>query len=102
LRFGGLEAANVNADLSLGDLSLTYTFCPTFLGAHYTVSVSIPYVWVDVEAKISINPRFFRSLHHARTKTVRDGTPPTGDYQNGISRYLNWTVGDLQINQQFR
>jgi hypothetical protein len=100
LPFGGLEAANVSADVSLADLSLTYTFCPTILGAHYSVSVSIPYVWLDVEAKVSINPRLFPSLLHARTKTVRDGT-------NGLSDIfvvpfaLNWTVGDLQINPQF-
>jgi hypothetical protein len=30
----GLLAANINADVSLADLSLTYTFRPTILGAH--------------------------------------------------------------------
>jgi hypothetical protein len=45
LPFGGILASKISADVSLADLSLTYTFRPTILGAHYTVSVSIPYVW---------------------------------------------------------
>ena len=55
---------------------------------------------MDVEAKVSINPRLFPSLLGARTKTVRDGT-------NGLSDIflvpfaLNWTFGDLQVNPQF-
>ena len=99
LPFGGLLAANINADVSLADLSLTYTFRPTILGAHYTVSLSIPYVWVDVEAKVSLNPRLFPSIIGNRTRTVRDGA-------NGISDIffvpfaLNWTFGDLQVNPQ--
>jgi len=90
----------VSADVSLADLSLTYTFRPTILGAHYTVSLSIPYVWVDVEAKVSLNPRLFASLITPRTRTLRDGA-------NGISDIffvpfaLNWTFGDLQVNPQF-
>ena len=100
LPFGGLLAANINADVSLADLSLTYTLRPTILGAHYSVSLSIPYVWVDVEAKVSLNPRLFRSIIGNRTKTVSDGA-------NGISDIffvpfaLNWTFGDLQVNPQF-
>jgi hypothetical protein len=100
LPFGGILASNTSADVSLADLSLTYTFRPTILGAHYTVSLSIPYVWVDVEAKVSLNPRLLSSLITPRTKTVRDGA-------NGISDIffvpfaLNWTFGDLQVNPQF-
>ena len=45
LPFGGILAANISADVSLADISLTYTFRPTVLGAHYTVSVSIPYAY---------------------------------------------------------
>jgi len=62
LPFGGILASKISADVSLADLGLTYTFCPTILGAHYTVSLSIPYVWVDVEAKVSLNPRLLTSL----------------------------------------
>ena len=100
LPFGGILASNISADVSLADLSLTYTFRPTILGAHYTVSLSIPYVWVDVEAKVSLNPRLFASLITPRTRTLRDGA-------NGISDIffvpfaLNWTFGDLQVNPQF-
>jgi hypothetical protein len=100
LPFGGLLAANINADVSLADFSLTYTLRPTILGAHYSVSLSIPYVWVDVEAKVSLNPQLFRSIIGNRTKTVSDGA-------NGISDIffvpfaLNWTFGDLQVNPQF-
>ena len=100
LPFGGILASNINADVSLADLSLTYTFRPTILGAHYTVSISIPYAWVDVEAKVSLNPRLLASLIAPRTLTVRDGA-------NGISDMffvpfaLNWTFGNLQINREF-
>jgi hypothetical protein len=88
----GTWIGNCGGNVSLADLSLTYTFRPTILGAHYTVSLSIPYVWVDVEAKVSLNPRLFRSIIGNRTKTVRDGA-------NGISDIffvpfaLNWTFG---------
>jgi hypothetical protein len=40
LSFGGILASNISADVSLADLSLTYTFRPTIPGAHYTVSLS--------------------------------------------------------------
>ena len=96
----GLRRPTSSADVSLADLSLTYTFCPTILGAHYTVSASIPDVWVNVKAKVSVNPRLFPLVLPARSKTVQDGT-------NGLSDIflvpfaLNWTVGDLQINPQF-
>ena len=36
LPFGGLLAANINANVFLTDISLAYTFRPTILGAHYT------------------------------------------------------------------
>jgi hypothetical protein len=73
LPFGGILASNVSANVSLADVSLTYTFRPTILGAHYTVSTSIPYAWVDVEAKVSLNPRLFPTIIGNRTKTVSDG-----------------------------
>jgi Putative MetA-pathway of phenol degradation len=79
---------------------MTYTLCPTILGAHYSVSISIPYAWVGVEAKVSVNPRLFQSIIGNRTKTVTDEA-------NGISDIflvpfaLNWTFGDLQVNPQF-
>ena len=100
LPFGGILASKINADVYLADFTLAYTFQPTILGAHYTASISVPYVWLDVEAKVSLNPRLLASLIGRRTKTVRDGA-------NGISDIflvpfaLNWTVGDLQINPQF-
>jgi hypothetical protein len=53
LPFGGILASNINANASLADLSLTYTFCPTILGAHYTVSLSVPYVWVASDRRLS-------------------------------------------------
>jgi hypothetical protein len=99
LPFAGLSAADISGDVSLVDISLAYTFCPTILGAHYTASVAIPYAWVDAEAKVSLNPRVLPSLVGTRTKTVRFGA-------NGISDMfiipfaLNWTSGDLQINPQ--
>jgi hypothetical protein len=100
LPFDGLLASKISADVYLADLSLTYTFRATILGAHNRVSLSIPYVRVDVQAKISLNPRLFRFIIGNRTKTVSDGA-------NGISDIcfvpfaLNWTFGDLQVNLQF-
>jgi hypothetical protein len=98
LPFAGLLAANISADVSLVDLSLAYTFCPTILGAHYTASVALPYAWVDAEATVSLQPGVLPSVR-TRSKIVRDGA-------NGISDMfiipfaLNWTFGDLQINPQ--
>jgi hypothetical protein len=68
LPFGGLLAANINADVYLTDVSLAYTFKPTFLGAHYTAAVAVPYVWMDVEATVALNPRLFRKVIGNRTK----------------------------------
>ena len=99
LPFGGLLAANVSAELSLADIAFTYTFCPKILGAYYTFALSIPYVWVDVKATISLNPRLFPGVRGTLSKTVRDGA-------NGLSDIfitpfaLNWTFGDLQVNPQ--
>lgn len=100
LPFGGLLAANVDAQVYLAEVSLAYTFRPTLFGAHYTAAVAIPYVWMDAEAKVAITPRLFSRIIGTRTKSVRDGA-------NGISDTvlvpvaLNWTFGDLQINPQF-
>jgi hypothetical protein len=99
LPFGGLLAANINADVYLTDVSLAYTFKPTFLGAHYTAAVAVPYVWMDVEAKVALNPRLFRTVIGNRTKTVNDGANGLSDMFI-IPAALNWTFGDLQINPQ--
>lgn len=99
LPFGGLLAANLNANVYFLDVSLAYTFRPTILGAHYTAAIAIPYVWMDVEAKSAITPRLFSRIIGTRSKTVRDTA-------NGISDLalvpfaLNWTFGDFQINPQ--
>jgi hypothetical protein len=86
LPFGGILASKISADVSLADISLTYTFRPTILGAHYTVSLSIPYVWVDIEAKVSLNPRLFPSIIGNRTKTVSDGTMASFPNENWIEK----------------
>jgi hypothetical protein len=78
LPFGGLLAANLNANVYFDAISLVYTFRPTILGAHYTVALAIPYVWADVEATVSINPRLFARVIGTRTKTLRDSA-------NGLS-----------------
>ena len=100
LPFGGLLAANLNANVYFDAISLVYTFRPTILGAHYTVALAIPYVWADVEATVSINPRLFARVIGTRTKTLRDSANGLSDM--GITPVaLNWTFGDLQINPQF-
>jgi hypothetical protein len=99
LPFGGLLATDLNANVYLDLVSLAYTFSPTLFGAHYTAAVAIPYVWMDIEAKTTINPRLFPNLIGSRSKVVSDGA-------NGLSDLvlvpvaLNWTFGDLQINPQ--
>jgi hypothetical protein len=100
LPFGGLLAANLNANVYFDAISLVYTFRPTILGAHYTVALAIPYVWADVEATVSRNPRLFARFIGTRTKTLRDSANGLSDM--GITPVaLNWTFGDLQINPQF-
>jgi hypothetical protein len=100
LPFGGFLASSINANIYFESISLAYTFSPTILGAHYTAAVSVPYIWVNVEAKVSINPRLFARIIGPRNKTLQDSA-------NGITDMafvpiaLNWTFGDLQINPQF-
>jgi hypothetical protein len=65
LPFGGLLAANLNANVYFDAISLVDAFRPTILGAHYTVALAIPYVW----ATVSINPRLFARVIGTRTKT---------------------------------
>jgi Putative MetA-pathway of phenol degradation len=89
LPFGGLLASNVNANVYFNAISLAYTFCPTILGAPYTAAVAIPYVWADVEATVSINPRLFARFIGARTKTARDSA-------NGVSDIAITPVAPLR------
>jgi hypothetical protein len=98
LAFGGLLATNINAHIYFNGVSLVYTACPTILGAHYTAAVTIPYIWVDVEAKVSINP--FARIIGTRTKTLRDSANGVTDMAL-VPIALNWTFGDLQVNPQF-
>ena len=100
LPFGGLLASNINARIYFEGVSLVYTACPTILGAHYTAAVTIPYIWVEVEAKLSINPKLFARIIGPRTKTVRDSASGVTDMAL-VPIALNWTFGDLQVNPQF-
>jgi hypothetical protein len=100
LPFGLLLASGIDASIYFASINLAYTFSPTILGAHYTAAISIPYIWVEAEAKISINSPLLARTIGQQTKTVRDSA-------NGITDMafcpvaLNWTFGDLQINPQF-
>jgi hypothetical protein len=92
-------ASDINANVYLTDISLAYTFRPTILGAHYTIALAIPYVWLDVEAKVSLNPRLLASVIGNRSRTVQDGANGVRDMFL-IPAALNWTFGDLQVNPQ--
>src|SRR5260221_14677764 len=97
LAFGGLLATNINAHIYFNGVSLVYTACPTILGAHYTAAVTIPYIWVDVEAKATINPKLFARIIGTRTKTVRDSASGVTDMAL-VPIALHWPFGELQLN----
>jgi hypothetical protein len=98
LSFGGLLATKIDANIYFEGISLAYTFSPTILGAHYTAAVTVPYIWLNVQAKVSINPRVFAI--GSLSKTVSDSANGVSDMAF-VPMALNWTFGDLQINPQF-
>ncbi len=53
LPFAGLVATGVEASSDALTLGGIYTFEQTVLGAHYSVGTYIPYVWMDVSAKVT-------------------------------------------------
>jgi hypothetical protein len=69
---------------------MAYTFDPKLLGAHYTLGICIPYVWMEAHASASVGNL---------AREIKDST-------NGISDIvlvpmgLNWTFGELQLNLQ--
>jgi hypothetical protein len=90
LPVAGRLVAGLDAHVYLWDIAFAYTFKPEVLGAHYTIGISIPYVWMDARAQASIGNL---------SRQITDST-------NGISDIvlvpmgLNWTFGGVQLNFQ--
>lgn len=90
LPVAGRLVAGLDANVYLWDIAAAYTFEPTLLGAHYTVGVSLPYVWMDARASASIGPL---------SRTIKDSTSDLSDIVL-IPVGLNWTFGEVQLNFQ--
>jgi len=90
LPVAGLLVAGLDANVYLYDIAAAYTFDPKILGAHYTLGLCVPYVWMDVKASASLGP-------HSRT--IKDTTSNISDLAL-IPVGLNWTFGELQLNFQ--
>jgi hypothetical protein len=90
LPVAGRFVAGLDANVYLYDVAMAYTFDPKILGAHYTLGICIPYIWMNAHASAS----------------VRNVSRQITDSTNGISDIvlvplgLNWTFGDVQLNFQ--
>ena len=92
LSFGGLLATKIDANIYFEGISLAYTFSPTILGAHYTAAVTVPYIWLNVQAKVSINPRVFAI--GSLSKTVSDSANGVSDMAF-VPMALSWLGGHI-------
>ena len=88
LPIAGVVALDVDATIDALTLGGFYTFEQPVLGAHYSVGVLVPYMWMDVTATLTIAGRTF-----SRTDSV-DGI---GDITI-IPAMLAWKSGSWQFN----
>lgn len=90
LPVAGRLVAGLDANVYLWDVALVYTFDPKILGAHYTMGICVPYIWMDVKANASIG-RFARTIKDTTSDISDIALVPVG---------LNWTFGEVQLNFQ--
>lgn len=95
LPLGGVLRSGLDADIALWDIAMAYTFEPKVLGASYTVGVSLPFLWVDVEADAAVTgPR-------GRTRGRRLSQSASGLTDMVIIPVaLTWQKGDWKFNFQ--
>lgn len=90
LPVAGRLVAGLDAHVYLYDVAMAYTFDPKVLGAHYTLGICLPYIWMNAQANASAGNL---------SRKITDST-------NGISDLvlvpigLNWTFGEVQLNFQ--
>lgn len=88
LPIGGMLSTELDATIDALTLGGLYTFEQPVLGAHYTVGVYVPYVWMDVTG----------TVEGARTTRSRtDNVDGLGDITL-IPAMLAWTSGSWQFN----
>jgi len=83
----GRIAANFDAEVNSFTLGAIYTFDRTVLGAHYTAAIYVPYLWMEVTARLSSR---FGSIGR---KDKEDGF---GDITL-LPVGLTWKNGDFQF-----
>lgn len=86
----GRLVAGLDANVYLWLVAGAYTLEPKILGGHYTVGVTIPYIWMDAKANLSVG-RFGR--------TIKDSASDISDIIL-VPAALNWTFGEVQLNFQ--
>lgn len=90
LPVAGRLVAGLDANVYVFDIAGAYTFTPKALGAHYTVGVCVPYIWMDATANVGVGPL---------TRTIRDSTSNISDIAL-VPVGLDWTFGQVQLNFQ--
>jgi hypothetical protein len=88
LPIGGLISTELDATIDALTLGGLYTFEQPVLGAHYTVGVYAPYVWMDVTGTVE-------GTQATRSRT--DNVDGLGDITL-IPAMLAWTSGSWQFN----
>lgn len=95
LPLGGVLRSGLNADMALWDVAMAYTFEPKVLGASYTVGVSLPFLWVDVEADASVTGPRGRTRSHRISESASGLTDMVI-----IPLALTWKKDDWKFNFQ--
>jgi hypothetical protein len=90
LPVAGRLVAGLEANVYLWDIAMAYTFEPKVLGAHYTLGLCVPYVWMDATANASLG---------GPGRTIKDSTSDLSDIVL-VPVGLNWTFGQVQLNFQ--
>lgn len=88
---GGLVALNIDSTAYADSSTLLYQTPWKIFGGQYATAITIPYVWMEVEADDQI-------LHH--TGKHRDRASGIGDIEF-LPLMLGWTKGDLKLGATF-
>ena len=91
LDFAGQIAANVDATIYADTSIFLYETPWKILGGQYAAAVAVPYMWMEVQADVSVGPV---------SRSRRDTASGIGDVQI-MPLMLGWTKGDFKFGGNF-
>jgi len=98
LPFGGIVAADLDMTSYANVFGLAYRTPFGILDGKFVAAVLVPYVWVDVKARVDLRRRLFPRI--GRTVTREDTADGIGD-MTLIPFWLAWNKGDFKWDVRF-